>query len=170
MYRLIKTAAALCVERPVASSFAIQTHLKNAFVEVCTWSPFVLQTHTNELEFDGGGIGIVEYLNRTNILALVGGGKTPMYPPNKVMIWDDHQVQCIAELAFASGVKAVRLRKDRFVKIQICSNFLKVCRIIVVLTSKVYIYDFTDLNLIDQLDTVANERGIQFLFFGKDIN
>ena len=100
---------------------------------------------TYRRDFANGGIGVVEMLFRCNILALVGGGRNPRYPPNKVMIWDDHQNRCIGELSFRSEVKSVRMSRER---------------VIIVLEYKIYVYNFADLNLLHTLETVSNPKGL----------
>ena len=83
-------------------------------------------------------------LYRSNILALVGGGDSPKYPLNKVMLWDDHQSKCIAEVSFKSDVKQVRLKTDKM---------------IVSLEEKIYIYTFPDVKLTTVIETCKNPRG-----------
>ncbi|MES1914827.1 MAG: hypothetical protein MHM6MM_006856 [Cercozoa sp. M6MM] len=101
--------------------------------------------NTFRRDFPNGGIGHVEMLFRCNILALVGGGANPRFPPNKVMIWDDQQGCAIGELSFRKEVKAVRLRRDR---------------VVVVLEDKIYVYNFADLTLLDHVPTIANPYGL----------
>lgn len=101
------------------------------------------QTFRRDLK--SGGFGIVEMLFRCNILALVGGGASSQYPPNKVLIWDDLQSRCIGEFAFRSNVRGVRLKEDR---------------IVVVLEHKIYVYNFNDLKLLHQIETLSNPKGL----------
>jgi len=96
-------------------------------------------------DFSHGGIGIIEMLFRSNILALVGGGLNPRHPTNKVMIWDDHQCRSIGEISFKSEVLAVRLRRDL---------------VVVVVERTIYSYNFRDLKLVDRIETVENKLGL----------
>ena len=78
-------------------------------------------------------------------MALVGGGDSPKWPPNKLMIWDDLKQKIIGELTFSTHIKGVRINEEILV---------------VLLYSKTYIFNFLDLTLIDCLDTCANPQGI----------
>ena len=109
---------------------------------VGTGNPEVLHHCERDLN---GGIGIAEMVNKTNIMALVGGGDSPKWPTNKLMIWDDLKQKVIGELSFSAQIKTVKINEEILV---------------VVLYSKTYIFNFLDLTLIDCLDTCDNPTGI----------
>lgn len=60
----------------------------------------------------GGGIGIVEMLDESNILGLVGGGKYPIFDSHKVVIWDQKLAEPVQEYRLESSVKAVKMREN----------------------------------------------------------
>ena len=78
------------------------------------------------LDFEGG-IKLAEMLFRTNIIGFVGTGRNSNYPCNRLILWDDIQHRPFGELNFKSDVLNVKLRKDR---------------VVVVLESKIYVYNF----------------------------
>lgn len=90
---------------------------------------------------------------QTNVVALVGGGERPRFATNKVMFWDDLSQQTIGELSFKTYIKAVRLTKDR---------------VVVVLETRVYVYKFDDLRLVDAIETSPNPQGLIALNLDPD--
>ena len=82
---------------------------------------------------------------KTNIVALVGGGDSPKWPTNKLMLWEDLKQKVIGELSFNAQIKSVKINEEVLV---------------VVLYSSTYIFNFLDLTLIDCLNTYDNPAGI----------
>ena len=93
-----------------------------------------------------GGIGIIEMLNRSNILALVGGGLTPKFNPNKVIIWDDNQAKILTEIRFKMNIKNIKLKRKK---------------IFVVCDQNIYVFNFNkEFSTFDTIKTFNNELGL----------
>jgi len=95
--------------------------------------------------FTNGGVAIVELLYKSNIVALVGGGFCPQFPVNKVMMWNDSESKCVGELTFPNPVMAVRMRKDM---------------VAVALEKRIYIHNFSTLQVLYSFDTNSNTKGL----------
>ncbi|KAF9482514.1 hypothetical protein BDN70DRAFT_991142 [Pholiota conissans] len=75
----------------------------------------VYRTHPLQLirkrELTGGTLAAVVPLHATNILFLLGGGRSPLYPPNKVVLWNDALGKEVAELEFRERVRGIACRR-----------------------------------------------------------
>ena len=89
------------------------------------------------------GIGIIEMLEKTNILGLVGGGNEPYGDPNRVLIYDDKEERVIANIGFRSNVLNIRLKRDRM--LVICENFI-------------YLITFSNFKSIDSIDLGTEKK------------
>ncbi|KAF8076277.1 WD40-repeat-containing domain protein [Lyophyllum atratum] len=62
-------------------------------------------------ELSGGTLTAVVPFHTSNLLFLVGGGRSPLYPPNKVVFWDDALGAEVAELEFRERVRGLVCRR-----------------------------------------------------------
>jgi hypothetical protein len=86
----------------------------------------------------GGGIGCAEMLGKTSYIALVGGGKQPKFPQNKVcpeglnweliekadfvykvQIWNDNTKRVTTALEFRTPVQRVRISQTHLIVVQL---------------------------------------------------
>lgn len=50
-------------------------------------------------------------LHTSSLLFLLGGGRSPLYSPNKVILWDDAIGTEVAELEFREKVRGIACRR-----------------------------------------------------------
>ncbi|KAJ7638702.1 SVP1-like protein 2 [Roridomyces roridus] len=62
-------------------------------------------------ELTGGTLAAVVPLHTSSLLFLLGGGRSPLYPPNKVIMWDDVLGTEVAELEFRERVRGLACRR-----------------------------------------------------------
>jgi hypothetical protein len=53
-------------------------------------------------------------LHTSSLLFLIGGGSSPLYPPTKVVLWDDATCKEVAELEFRERVRGLVCRRGWF--------------------------------------------------------
>lgn len=90
------------------------------FALACLARPFIPsfvscdQSIALHAEFPGT-LAAVHPLPLTSLVLLHGGGRDPLHPPNKLVVYDDDAGRKIAELEFREQVRAVRCRLGGFV-------------------------------------------------------
>ena len=108
----------------------------------------VHQSYPIALKFSrvlNGGIGLVQMLNKSNIFCLVGGGESPKYAPNKLLIWDDKKGKEIYEFRFSSFVS------NCFIKRKYIFAFCK---------ESINIINMKTMKIIKEIATKTNPEGI----------
>ena len=100
-----------------------------------------------------GGIGIIDMLDKTNIVGLVGGGKNPKYQLNNFIIYDIEQDKEISKIKVRKQILNIKLRENK---------------IYIVNIDVIFVFDFNNLNLIETLET-RNRKGLITLCYKEDI-
>ncbi|KAL0949698.1 hypothetical protein HGRIS_009735 [Hohenbuehelia grisea] len=90
---------------PDARIFTIATPQGFAVYRTCPLSLL------RKRELSGGTLSQVVPLHTSSLLFLVGGGASPLYPPNKVILWDDVLGREVAELEFRERVRGLACRR-----------------------------------------------------------
>lgn len=103
-----------------------------------------------------GGIGLIEMMNRCNIIALVGGGSNPNFARNKVILFDDSQAKVITEIIVIYDVLNVKLKRTK---------------IFIISENQINVFAFSNNYLkIDTINTFPNKLGIIGITSGSTYN
>lgn len=102
-----------------------------------------------------GGMGIVEMLFCTSLIAVVGMGDQPQNSPRRLKIVNTKRQSTICELTFPTAVLGVRLNRKRLV---------------VLLQDQIYIYDISNMKLVHTIETSPNPGAVCALSSSSDNN
>ncbi|EJD01438.1 WD40 repeat-like protein [Fomitiporia mediterranea MF3/22] len=123
-----------------ASIFTVAT--PSGFAVYRTWPLQLLRVR----EFTGGSLAIVLPMHTSSLLFLVGGGASPLYPPNKIVVWDDARARAVAELEFRERVRGLAVRRGW---------------LIVALRRRVVAFEIgEEIRRVHEWDTCDNQRGL----------
>ncbi|KIO25025.1 hypothetical protein M407DRAFT_25665 [Tulasnella calospora MUT 4182] len=94
-----------------------------------------------------GTISKILPLHSTNLIFLVGGGRNPQYPPNKVILWDEALGRVVGEIEFSEQVRGLACRRGTLV---------------VALKRRVVQFEISPQGIVKtrEWDTCDNERGL----------
>lgn len=96
----------------------------------------------------GEGVGHIEMLHCTSLIALVGSGDQPGSSPRKFKLWNSKNKETICEISFPSSVLNVKLNRDRLV---IC------------LELQIHVYELATMKCLQILSTTPNPSGLMAL-------
>ncbi|KAG8704465.1 hypothetical protein FRC09_003512 [Ceratobasidium sp. 395] len=81
----------------------------NGFAVYKTWPLKLLRKR--DISADAGTLAFVQPMHASSLLFLVGGGRAPLYPANKVILWDAAAQREVAELEFKERVRGLATRR-----------------------------------------------------------
>ena len=129
-------------ENKTNSMLYISFNQDNSFFSIGTEKGFLIyQTNPFKGPYErnmDGGIGIVEMINNSNYLALIGGGEIPRFGKNTLVIWDDNENKVISELKFTTPILSIKYKKDY---------------LFVVCQKRIYIFNFENYEISETIDT-----------------
>eukprot|EP01028_Stygiella_incarcerata_P013572 TRINITY_DN82799_c0_g1_i1.p1 TRINITY_DN82799_c0_g1~~TRINITY_DN82799_c0_g1_i1.p1 ORF type:complete len:337 (+),score=65.78 TRINITY_DN82799_c0_g1_i1:86-1096(+) len=114
---------------------------------------FSLNPLTKAWEIDDGPRSLVQMLYFTSLVATVGAGSHPSLSTRRLQLFNTTERKAICELNFVSPILNVLMNKHRLV---------------VVLLSKIHIFDIVTLKILYTIDCEPNPKGLCSLASGSE--
>mmetsp|Transcript_26818 Transcript_26818/g.86031 ORF Transcript_26818/g.86031 Transcript_26818/m.86031 type:complete len:265 (+) Transcript_26818:18-812(+) len=92
-----------------------------------------------------GGVGVIELLHSSSLVALVGAGTRPGESTRRLVMLNTRTNTSICELNFSSSVLRVRMNASR---------------LLVVLETRTHIFELSSMKLLHTLETAPNRLGL----------